>query len=144
VHAHIIWPLLLTYCINLGLFSEQKDGAKLYPSVIFKALKSPRVTLSRKKIKRDPTVIDTISITAEVAYRVTNTLTNEGPHQALPQDYWGFIPHDHDQLPQPNVTKILLSPHQVSVSYQFVSLFCIGFQSKFDSAAKLSPVSFLF
>ncbi|XP_047042723.1 DNA-directed RNA polymerase IV subunit 1-like [Lolium rigidum] len=90
-----------------------KDGAKLYPSVIFKALKSPRVTLSRKKIKRDPTVIDTISITAEVAYRVKNTLTNEGPHQALPQDYWGFIPHDHDQLPQPNVTKILLSPHQV-------------------------------
>ncbi|KAM0862543.1 hypothetical protein ACQ4PT_045198 [Festuca glaucescens] len=90
-----------------------KDGAKIYPSVIFKVLKSPRVTLSRKKIKRDPTVIDTISITAEVAYRVTNKLTNEGPHQALPQDYWGFLPHDHDQLPQPNVTKILLSPHQV-------------------------------
>uniref|UniRef100_A0ACD5TX97 Uncharacterized protein n=2 Tax=Avena sativa TaxID=4498 RepID=A0ACD5TX97_AVESA len=88
-----------------------KDGTKLYPSVIFKMVKSPRVTLSRKKIQRIPTVVDKISITAEVAVRVTNKFKNRGSPEALPQDYWDFLPHD--QLPQSNTTKILLSPHQV-------------------------------
>jgi DNA-directed RNA polymerase-4 subunit 1 len=106
----MIWPVFLTYCINLGLFTEQKEGAKRYPSVIFKTLKSPRIVLSRKKFQRNPTVMDKVSIAAEVADRVTK---NKGSPEVLPRDYWDFLPHH--QPPQSNTTKILLSPHQVSI-----------------------------
>ncbi|KAM0862551.1 hypothetical protein ACQ4PT_045199 [Festuca glaucescens] len=88
-----------------------KDGAKLYPSVIFKTLKSPRIILSRKKFQRNPAVMDKVSITAEVADRVTNKFKNNGSPEVLPHDYWDFLPHH--QPPQSNTTRILLSPHQV-------------------------------
>ncbi|XP_051177500.1 DNA-directed RNA polymerase IV subunit 1 isoform X1 [Lolium perenne] len=88
-----------------------KDGAKLYPSVIFKTLKSPRIILSRKKFQRNPAVMDKVSITAEVADRVTNKFKNNDSPEVLPHDYWDFLPHH--QPPQSNTTRILLSPHQV-------------------------------
>jgi DNA-directed RNA polymerase-4 subunit 1 len=99
----------------LDFFAEQKDGAKLYPSVIFKTLKSPRIILSRKKFQRNPAVMDKVSITAEVADRVTNKFKNNDSPEVLPHDYWDFLPHH--QPPQSNTTRILLSPHQVSISY---------------------------
>ncbi|KAL5213609.1 hypothetical protein ABZP36_002761 [Zizania latifolia] len=83
-----------------------KDGAKLYPSIIFKMLRSPRVTLSKSKLHRNISVMDKMSIIAEVAGRVTNT------HETLPQDYWDFIPDDNHPR-QSNVTKKILSPYQV-------------------------------
>lgn len=88
-----------------------KDGAKLYPSVIFKPLESPRIMLSRKKFQRNPAITDKISIIAEVADRVKNEFKNKGSPEVLPQDYWDFLPHH--QPPQSNTTRILLSPHQV-------------------------------
>uniref|UniRef100_A0A0D9W8E5 DNA-directed RNA polymerase n=1 Tax=Leersia perrieri TaxID=77586 RepID=A0A0D9W8E5_9ORYZ len=89
-----------------------KDGAKLYPSIIFKMLTSPRVTLSRSKLHRNTSVMDKISIIAEVAGKVTHKSKNKAPHETLPQDFWDFIPDDN-QPPQSNVTKKILSPYQV-------------------------------
>ncbi|KAF0893353.1 hypothetical protein E2562_024177 [Oryza meyeriana var. granulata] len=89
-----------------------KDGAKLYPSIIFKMLTSPRVTLSRSKLHRNTSVMDKMSIIAEVASRVTHSSKNKAPHETLPQDFWDFIPDDN-QPPQSNVTKKILSPYQV-------------------------------
>ncbi|KAG8065878.1 hypothetical protein GUJ93_ZPchr0004g40059 [Zizania palustris] len=83
-----------------------KDGAKLYPSIIFKMLRSPRVALSKSKFHHNISVMDKMSIIAEVAGRVTNT------HETLPQDYWDFIPDDNNPR-QSNVTKKTLSPYQV-------------------------------
>ncbi|EMS66983.1 DNA-directed RNA polymerase D subunit 1 [Triticum urartu] len=83
-----------------------KDGTKQYPDVIFKTLTSPRMTLSKAKLQRDPSVMDKISLTAEVADRVTDSA------EVLPLDYWDFVPHHHP--PQSNMTKILLSPYQAS------------------------------
>jgi hypothetical protein len=54
--------------------------------------------------------MDKVSIAAEVADRVTK---NKGSPEVLPRDYWDFLPHH--QPPQSNTTKILLSPHQVSI-----------------------------
>ncbi|XP_015696685.1 DNA-directed RNA polymerase IV subunit 1-like [Oryza brachyantha] len=89
-----------------------KDGAKLYPSIIFKMLTSPRVTLSRSKLHRNTSVMDKMSIIAEVASRVTHKSKNKVPHEILPQDFWDFLPDDN-QPPQSNVTKKILSPYQV-------------------------------
>uniref|UniRef100_A0A0E0B6C6 DNA-directed RNA polymerase n=1 Tax=Oryza glumipatula TaxID=40148 RepID=A0A0E0B6C6_9ORYZ len=89
-----------------------KDGAKLYPSVIFKMLTSPRVTLSRSKLHRNTSVMDKISIIAEVAGGVTHNSKNKAPHETLPQDFWDFVPDDN-QPPQSNVAKKILSPYQV-------------------------------
>ncbi|KAM0906937.1 hypothetical protein ACQ4PT_016468 [Festuca glaucescens] len=55
--------------------------------------------------------MDKVSITAEVADRVTNKFKNNGSPEVLPHDYWDFLPH-HQPL-QSNTTRILLSPHQV-------------------------------
>ncbi|KAF2917453.1 DNA-directed RNA polymerase IV subunit 1 isoform X2 [Oryza sativa Japonica Group] len=88
------------------------DGAKLYPSVIFKMLTSPRVTLSRSKLHRNTSVMDKISIIAEVAGGVTHNSKNKAPHETLPQDFWDFVPDDN-QPPQSNVAKKILSPYQV-------------------------------
>uniref|UniRef100_J3M0K5 DNA-directed RNA polymerase subunit n=1 Tax=Oryza brachyantha TaxID=4533 RepID=J3M0K5_ORYBR len=88
-----------------------KDGAKLYPSIIFKMLTSPRVTLSRSKLHRNTSVIDKMSIIAEVASRVTHNSKNKAP-ETLPHDFWDFIP-DENQPSQSNVTKKILSPYQV-------------------------------
>lgn len=89
-----------------------KDGTKLYPSLVFKMLTSPRVTLSKSKLHRNPSVVDRISIIAEVTDRVTNKSKSKGPPEVLPQDYWDFVPHENQSL-QPNPTKIILSPYQV-------------------------------
>uniref|UniRef100_A0A0D9UXT2 DNA-directed RNA polymerase subunit n=1 Tax=Leersia perrieri TaxID=77586 RepID=A0A0D9UXT2_9ORYZ len=89
-----------------------KDGAKLYPSIIFKMLTSPRVTLSRSKLHRNTSVMDKMSIIAEVAGKVTYKSKNKAPHETLPQDFWDFIPDDN-QPPQSNTTKKILSPYQV-------------------------------
>ncbi|KAI5021955.1 hypothetical protein ZWY2020_058685 [Hordeum vulgare] len=89
-----------------------KDGTKQYPDVIFKALTSPRITLSKAKVQHDYNFMDKISITAEVAGRVTDKSNNNGSCEVLPLDYWDFVPHHHP--PQSNMTKILLSPYQVS------------------------------
>lgn len=82
-----------------------KDG--LYPSVIFKVLTSPRITLSKSKLQRNTSVMDKVSVTAEVI----NMSKNKSSLEVLPHDYWNFVPHN--QPPQPNTTKILLSPYQV-------------------------------
>ncbi len=99
-------------CIKHCVFPGQKDGAKLYPSVIFKMLTSPRVTLSRSKLHRNTSVMDKISIIAEVAGGVTHNSKNKAPHETLPQDFWDFVPDDN-QPPQSNVAKKILSPYQV-------------------------------
>uniref|UniRef100_A0A0E0M4C3 DNA-directed RNA polymerase subunit n=1 Tax=Oryza punctata TaxID=4537 RepID=A0A0E0M4C3_ORYPU len=88
-----------------------KDGAKIYPSVIFKMLTSPRVTLSRSKLHRNTSVMDKMSIIAEVAGGA-HTSKNKAPHETLPQDFWDFVPDDN-QPPQSNVAKKILSPYQV-------------------------------
>ncbi|XP_052151372.1 DNA-directed RNA polymerase IV subunit 1-like isoform X2 [Oryza glaberrima] len=89
-----------------------KDGSKLYPSIIFKMLTSPRVTLSRSKLHRNTSVMDKMSIIAEVAGGVAHKSKNKAPHETLPQDFWDFIPDDN-QPPIFNVTKKILSPYQV-------------------------------
>uniref|UniRef100_A0A0E0DHF6 DNA-directed RNA polymerase subunit n=1 Tax=Oryza meridionalis TaxID=40149 RepID=A0A0E0DHF6_9ORYZ len=89
-----------------------KDGSKLYPSIIFKMLTSPRVTLSRSKLHRNTSVMDKMSIIAEVAGGVAHKSKNKAPHETLPQDFWDFIPDDN-QPPISNVTKKILSPYQV-------------------------------
>ncbi|KAF8702518.1 hypothetical protein HU200_032899 [Digitaria exilis] len=89
-----------------------KDGSKLYPSVIFKTLSSPRVLLSKSKLHRSPSVMERISIVAEAADRVSNKYKGKGMLEGLPHDYWDFVPSENQQL-QSNMTKIILSPYQV-------------------------------
>ncbi|TVU16080.1 hypothetical protein EJB05_39628, partial [Eragrostis curvula] len=91
------------YCSN--------DGAKTYPSVIFKALSSPRVLLSKSALQRSPSVMERILIVAEAADRVSNRSKNKGSLEVLPQDYWDFVPSENQT--QSNITKIILSPCQV-------------------------------
>uniref|UniRef100_M8BYW7 DNA-directed RNA polymerase n=1 Tax=Aegilops tauschii TaxID=37682 RepID=M8BYW7_AEGTA len=81
-----------------------KDDTKQYPDVIFKTLASPRIRgfKNKPKLQQNPTIMDRISVTAEVVDRVTDK---------LPQDYWDFLPHRHPS--QSNMTKILISPSQV-------------------------------
>ncbi|KAJ1272495.1 hypothetical protein BS78_06G206000 [Paspalum vaginatum] len=88
-----------------------KDGSKLYPSVIFKTLSSPRVLLSKNKLHRNPSVMERISIVAEAADRVSNKSKGKVSLEGLPQDYWDFVPSEN-QL-QSNMTKMILSPYQV-------------------------------
>ncbi|TVU19006.1 hypothetical protein EJB05_35129, partial [Eragrostis curvula] len=90
------------YCSN--------DGAKNYPSVIFKALQSPRVLLSKSTLHRSPSEMERILIVAEAADRVSNRLKNKDSHEFLPQDYWDFVPSENQT--QSNITKIVLSPCQ--------------------------------
>jgi len=89
-----------------------KDGSKLYPSVIFKTLSSPRVLLSKSKLHRSPSVMERISIVAEASDRVSNKSKGKGLFEGLPQDYWDFVPSENQQL-QSTMTKIILSPYQV-------------------------------
>lgn len=98
--------------LNLVIFAGQKDGSKLYPSVIFKALSSPRVSLSKSKLQRNTSVMERISIVAEAAERVSNRSKGKGLLEGLPQDYWDFVPSENKQV-QSNTTKIILSPYQV-------------------------------
>ncbi|XP_062184129.1 DNA-directed RNA polymerase IV subunit 1 isoform X2 [Phragmites australis] len=88
------------------------DGTKLYPSVIFKTLSSPRVILSKSKLHRNPSVMERSLIVAEAADRVSNKPKGTGSLEVLPQDYWDFVPFEH-QTRQSNMTKIILSPYQV-------------------------------
>jgi len=88
------------------------DGSKLYPSVIFKTLSSPRVLLSKSKLHRSPSVMERISIVAEASDRVSNKSKGKGLLEGLPQDYWDFVPSENQQL-QSTMTKIILSPYQV-------------------------------
>ncbi|XP_025823410.1 DNA-directed RNA polymerase IV subunit 1 isoform X4 [Panicum hallii] len=88
------------------------DGSKLYPSVIFKTLSSPRVLLSKSKLHRSPSVMERISIVAEATDRVSNKSKGKGSLEGLPQDYWDFVPSENQQL-QSTMTKIILSPYQV-------------------------------
>ncbi|CAL5069467.1 unnamed protein product [Urochloa decumbens] len=89
-----------------------KDGSKLYPSVIFKTLSTPRVLLSKSKLHRSPSVMERISIVAEAIDRVSNKSKGKGSLEGLPQDYWDFVPSENQQL-QSTMTKIILSPYQV-------------------------------
>ncbi|CAD6262634.1 unnamed protein product [Miscanthus lutarioriparius] len=89
-----------------------KDGSKLYPSIIFKTLSSPRVLLSKNKLLRSPSVMERISIAAEAAERMSNRSKGKGLLEGLPQDYWDFVPSENKQV-QSNMTKIILSPYQV-------------------------------
>uniref|UniRef100_A0A0Q3PPN4 DNA-directed RNA polymerase n=1 Tax=Setaria italica TaxID=4555 RepID=A0A0Q3PPN4_SETIT len=89
-----------------------KDGSKLYPSVIFKTLSSPRVLLSKSKLHRSPSVMERISIVAEAIDRGSNKSKGKGSLEGLPQDYWDFVPSENQQL-QSTMTKIILSPYQV-------------------------------
>ncbi|CAL5015352.1 unnamed protein product [Urochloa decumbens] len=89
-----------------------KDGSKLYPSVIFKTLSTPRVLLSKSKLHRSPSVMERISIVAEAIDRVPNKSKGKGSLEGLPQDYWDFVPSENQQL-QSTMTKIILSPYQV-------------------------------
>jgi len=89
-----------------------KDGSKLYPSIIFKTLSSPRVLLSKSKLHRSPSVMERISIVAEASDRVSNKSKGKGLLEGLPQDYWDFVPSENQQL-QSTMTKIILSPYQV-------------------------------
>ncbi|KAL6882669.1 hypothetical protein ACP4OV_011359 [Aristida adscensionis] len=91
-----------------------KDGAKLYPSIIFKTLSSPRVILSNSKLHKNPSVMERISIVAEVADRVSNKSKSKDFLEMLPPDYWDFVPSEH-QTRQSNTSKIILSPYQVIV-----------------------------
>ncbi|XP_039826362.1 DNA-directed RNA polymerase IV subunit 1-like isoform X4 [Panicum virgatum] len=89
-----------------------KDGSKLYPSVIFKTLSSPRVLLSKSRLHRSTSVMERISIVAEATDRVSNKSKGKGLLEGLPQDYWDFVPSENQQL-QSTMTKIILSPYQV-------------------------------
>ena len=109
--GHILPP-----CIKPCVFTGQKDGSKLYPSVIFKTLSSPRVLLSKSKLHRSPSVMERISIVAEASDRVSNKSKGKGLLEGLPQDYWDFVPSENQQL-QSTMTKIILSPYQVMFSF---------------------------
>lgn len=107
-------------------------------------LTSPRVTLSKSKLHRNPSVVDRISIIAEVTDRVTNKFKSKGPPEVLPQDYWDFIPHENQPL-QPNPTKIILSPYQVMYfsAIQFNNVCSLlACRVDFDSASTLCPFYF--
>ncbi|TVU35011.1 hypothetical protein EJB05_16875, partial [Eragrostis curvula] len=86
-----------------------KDGAKTYPSVTFKTLSSPRVLLSKSTLHRSSSVMERISIVAEALVSIKSN--SKGSSEVLPQDYWDFLPSEHQT--QPNVSKIILSPYQV-------------------------------
>jgi len=109
--GHILPP-----CIKPCVFTGQKDVSKLYPSVIFKTLSSPRVLLSKSRLHRSTSVMERISIVAEATDRVSNKSKGKGLLEGLPQDYWDFVPSENQQL-QSTMTKIILSPYQVMFSF---------------------------
>jgi DNA-directed RNA polymerase IV subunit 1 len=102
-------------------FTGQKDGAKTYPSVIFKTLSSPRLSMSKSTLHKSSSVMEIISIVAEVADRVTNKSKSKGSLDVLPLDYWDFVPFEHQN--QSNITKIILSPYQVMYPFSAVHLY---------------------
>lgn len=61
--------------------------------------------------------MERISIVAEAADRVSNKSKGKGLLEGLPQDYWDFVPSETKQV-QSNMTKIILSPYQVMLSFQ--------------------------
>lgn len=89
-----------------------KDGSKLYPSIVFKTLSSPRVLLFKSKLHRNASVMERISIVAEAADRMPNRSKGKGSLEGLPLDFWDFVPSENKQV-QSNMTKIILSPYQV-------------------------------
>jgi hypothetical protein len=102
-------------------FAGQKDGSKLYPSIVFKTLSSPRVLLFKSKLHRNASVMERISIVAEAADRMPNRSKGKGSLEGLPLDFWDFVPSENKQV-QSNMTKIILSPYQVMFFFSYPSL----------------------